>query len=49
MSAMKLQKTETMKRLKTLVQMKNARATQACGSSDLKRAKNSSRFPMKKQ
>src|SRR5512143_3049400 len=48
MSAMKLQNTETMKRLKTLVQMKKARATQAPVSSDLKRAKNSSRFPIKK-
>ena len=47
MSAMKLQKTDTTNRLKTLVQMKNARATQAWVMPDLNTAKNSSRLTMK--
>ena len=47
MSVMKLQKTDTTNRLKTLVQMKNARATQAWVMPDLNSTKNSSRLTMK--
>src|SRR6056297_1856654 len=48
-SAMKLQKTETMNRLKTLVQMKKARATQTWVSPDRNRTKKISRLTMKKK